>query len=292
MAASGRAGSVPRSEERCAGGRSMVHVAIEAARAFWYLQRIRFPGDGACRLLFRKKRALSFPVDVPAQTLADPGVLQILERLEKAGAQLLVRLEGIDEVYTTEVVGLGRDGFFVDTLSPPGGDRRVRAGALLSVETLYQGISHTFSASVLGRVQFIDELPAFKIAFPAEIRSERRRKSPRLAIQGGASLSFLSPFSCDAPVVNLSEGGLAFEYEADAGRLRTGAVVRDILLELGTHPVVTVQGRIVGNMVAELGGISLPKSYRASLAFQSLDPAALEVIRLYLSEIQGLNVTA
>ena len=243
-------------------------------------------------MLFRKKKAPPPPVDAPAPTPSDPRVLEVLERLEKAGVQLLVRPEGTDELYTTEVVGLGRDGFFVDTLSPPGGDRRVRAGALLRVETLYQGINHTFSASVLGRVQFVDELPAFKLAFPSAIRSERRRKSPRLATQGDASLSFLSPFSCDAPVVNLSEGGLAFEYEADAGRLRTGAGVRDILLELGTHPVVTVQGRIVGNVVAELGGISLPKRYRASLAFQSLEPGALEVIRLYLSEIKGLDVSA
>jgi c-di-GMP-binding flagellar brake protein YcgR len=218
-----------------------------------------------------------------------PEVLEVLQRLEKSGVQLLVQLAGTD-VYTTEVVGLGRDGFFIDTFSPPEGDRRVVPGARLYVETLYQGMTYTFETTAQGKVQFVDELPAFKVAYPEAIRSERRRKSPRVETRGDASLSFLSPFACDAPVVNLSEGGLAFDYGADLGRLRMGTLVRDVLLELGRHPVITIQGRVVGNLVAELGGLSLPSRYRASLAFQGLGAKEEAVVRAYLAELKGADV--
>ncbi|MDW7712549.1 MAG: flagellar regulator YcgR PilZN domain-containing protein [Deferrisomatales bacterium] len=227
---------------------------------------------------------------VPEPTAA-PEVLGILQRMEKGGVQLLVQLTGTD-VYTTEVVGLGRDGFFVDTLSPPEGDRRVTAGARMSFETLLQGVTYTFEAPVVGRVQFVDELPAFKLSYPERIDAEQRRKSPRVETRGDASLSFLAPFPCDAPVVNLSEGGLAFDYGADRGRLRTGTVLRDVLVELGRHPVVAAQGRVVGNVVAELGALSLPSRYRAGLAFQGLQPEVLAVIRAYLAELEGGDVTA
>jgi hypothetical protein len=194
-----------------------------------------------------------------------PEVLEVLQRLEKSGVQLLVQLTGTD-VYTTEVVGLGRDGFFIDTFSPPEGDRRVIPGARLYVETLYQGMTYTFETTAQGKVQFVDELPAFKVAYPEAIRSERRRKSPRVETRGDASLSFLSPFACDAPVVNLSEGGLAFDYGADLGRLR------------------------MGTLVAELGGLSLPSRYRASLAFQGLGAKEEAVVRAYLAELKGADV--
>jgi c-di-GMP-binding flagellar brake protein YcgR len=165
-------------------------------------------------------------------------------------------------------------------------------GVEVEVETLFQSITHTFRTNVVNRVQFVDELPAFKLAYPAEIESARRRRSPRIETRGDASLSFLQPFACDAPVVNVSEGGLAFEYGAELGRLRRGVVIRELLLELGSHPVVTVQGRVVGNVVAELGGITLPRRYRASLAFQGLSPEDGEVLQAYLAELKGLDVEA
>ncbi len=240
-------------------------------------------------MLFRKKPDSPSPPEEPEGPSVEPATLALLESLQKSGVQLLVRMGGPD-VYTSEVVGLGRDGFFVDTLSPPGGDARVQSGTVLEIETLVRGTTHLFEAPVLGKVQFIDELPAYKIAYPSEIRSERRRKSPRVDTRGDASLSFLQPFACDAPVVNLSEGGLAFEYPAELGRLRKGAVVRDVLLELGAHPVITVQGRVVGNVVAELGGISLPRRYRTSVSFQGLTGREAATIRAYLGELRGADV--
>ncbi|MEW6490647.1 MAG: flagellar regulator YcgR PilZN domain-containing protein [Thermodesulfobacteriota bacterium] len=240
-------------------------------------------------MLFRRKNVSPAPPEAEPVSPVAPEVLEVLQRLEKSGVQLLVQLTGTD-VYTTEVVGLGRDGFFIDTFSPPEGDRRVTPGARLYVETLYQGMTYTFETTAQGKVQFVDELPAFKVAYPEEIRSERRRKSPRVATRGDASLSFLSPFACDAPVVNLSEGGLAFDYGADLGRLRMGTLVRDVLLELGRHPVITIQGRVVGNLVAELGGLSLPSRYRASLAFQGLGGKEEAVVRAYLGELKGADV--
>jgi hypothetical protein len=132
-------------------------------------------------------------------------------------------------------------------------------------------------------VRFIDDLPAFKLAYPEWLRGERRRRSERIETRD-ASLSFLRPFPCDAPVINLSEGGLAFEYGAELGRLRKGAPLRDVLLELGRHPVINVHGRVVAVNVAELGGIGLPRRFRISLAFQSLSGRELEVVRRYLHE--------
>jgi c-di-GMP-binding flagellar brake protein YcgR len=242
-------------------------------------------------VLFRRKKAPPTVLDETPEAIADPAVLETMQRLEKAGVQLLVQFAGPD-VYTSEVVGLGRDAFFIDTLSPPDGDRRVVAGARLQVETLYQGITYLFEAPVLGRVQFVDELPAFKLAYPERIRSERRRRSPRVETRDDASLSFLVPFACDARVVNLSEGGLAFDYDAEIGRLRLGTVVRDVLLELGERPVFSVQGRVVGNLVAELGALSLPRRYRAGLAFQGLSAEGLKLIREYLAELKEVDVTA
>ena len=245
-------------------------------------------------VLFRKKgKESTGSGEEPLLPQIDPRVLEVLERLEKLGVQLVVRAGNApEESYTTAVLGLGRDGFFVDTLSPPDGDGRVRPGALLLFETLVQGITYRFEATAVGRVQFVDELPAFKVEYPPAIGGERRRKTPRIETAGDASLSFLRPFSCDAPVVNLSEGGLAFEHGAEFGRLRKGVVIRDILLELGSEPVITVQGRVVGQVVCELGGLSLPRRYRVSLAFQGLGEAEQQAVRDYLAGAETTGFTA
>ncbi|HSH68941.1 MAG TPA: PilZ domain-containing protein [Deferrisomatales bacterium] len=244
-------------------------------------------------MLFRKKppapQPHPGPEPAPEPRVPAP-VMDLLQRLEKAGVQLLVRPGGPDE-YTSEVVGLGTDAFFIDTLSPPEGDGRLRAGARVQIETLVQGVTYTFRTVSQGKVQFVDELPALKLEYPTEVNGERRRKSPRVDTRGGASLSFLKPFACDAPVVNLSVGGMAFEYAADLGRFKVGAIVPDVLLELGSHPVLRVQGRVVGNLVVELGGISLPRRYRTSLSFQDLAPKHLEQIRSYLEELKAVNVS-
>lgn len=243
--------------------------------------------------MFGWKKNVQPPAPAPEAPagLADPAVLEALQALEKAGVQLLAQMGGSD-VYTTEVLGLGRDGFFVDTLSPPEGDRRAQPGTRMVLESLYQGITYTFETSVLGRVPFVDELPAFKLSYPTEVRAERRRRSPRLETRGDASLAFRVPFPCDAPVVNLSEGGLAFDYDAELGRLIQGTVLREVLLELGTRPVVAVQGRVVGNLVVELGTLSLPRRYRAGLAFQSLSAEAAGAILGYLGELRPADVRA
>ncbi|MBI5440124.1 MAG: PilZ domain-containing protein [Deltaproteobacteria bacterium] len=221
----------------------------------------------------------------PLELAIDPGVLEVLGRLEATGVQLSVRPKGAAEGYTSSVVGRGRDGFFIDTLSPPEGDARLRVGGVVEIETLFQGYIYRFETAVLGKVRFVDDLPAFKLSYPEWLRGERRRRTPRVETRGDASLSFLRPFPCDAPVVNLSEGGLAFEYGAELGRLRKGTLLRDVLLELGVKPVVNVQGRVVAVNVAELGGIGLPRRFRISLAFQGLVPSrALEVIQEYLAE--------
>ena len=217
--------------------------------------------------------------------------MDLLQRLEKAGVQLLVRPGGLED-FTTEVVGLGIDAFFIDTLTPPGGDARLAAGATLEIETLYQGITHIFRTTSQGRVQFVDELPAFKLDYPQQVDSERRRKSPRLDTRDDASLSFLKPFACDAPVVNLSAGGLAFEYAAELGRAKVGALIREVLLELGNRPVLRLQVRVVGNLVVELGGISLPRRFRTSVSFQGLSADAREQIGDYLEELKSVDVSA
>lgn len=228
------------------------------------------------------------PERSPGPTVA-PAVLETLQRLEKAGVQLSVDLGGFEQ-YTSEVVGVGRGAYFIDAMSPHDGDRRAVEGARARIETLLSGITYSFESKVLGKVQFLDELPAFKLSYPHEIRGERRRKSPRIdTSDSGASISFLRPFSCDAVVVNLSEGGLAFEYDADLGRLKRGAVIDEVLVELGQNPVFSVRCKIVGNLIAELGGLGLPLKYRASLAFLGLSRVNLQLIQAYLTGLKTFD---
>lgn len=245
--------------------------------------------------MFKKKKKQVPPTPQPEQRppepIVDPTVLETLQRLEKAGVQLSVNIGGV-ESYTSEVVGVGRDAFFIDTMSPPEGDRRAVEGKTIKIETLLSGISYSFEGRILGKVQFLDELPAFKISYPKTIGEARRRKSPRINTVGsGASISFLHPFSCDAPVVNLSEGGLAFEYDANMGRLRRGATIDEILLELGQNPVISVRCKAVGNLIAELGGLGLPRKYKASLTFQGLSGRDLQIIQTYLASLKTLDVS-
>lgn len=242
--------------------------------------------------MFRRKKAAPESPE-PYFPAVEPAVVETLERLQKLGAQLVARPGGpAGEAYTTSVLGLGKDGFFVDTLSPPEGDAKVRPGVLLSLESLFQGTTYRLETTVLGRVQFIDELPAFKLEYPLQLDAVRRRRSPRVDTRGDAALSFLKPFPCDAPVVNLSTGGLAFEHGAELGRLRTGSLLRDVLLELGDLPVIPVQGKIVGQVVAELGGLNLPRRYRVSLAFQGLSPEGTRAIETFLAPLVPGGLTA
>lgn len=231
--------------------------------------------------MFGRKKAPPEELEEEVFPPANPRVLEVLERLEKTGGQLTVRPDKGD-AHTSAVVGLGRDSFFIDTLSPPEGDVLVKPGSRVRIETLFQGILYRFEAKVLGRVRFVDELPAFRLEYPDDIPGERRRKSPRIATNGDASLSFLQPFACDAPVVNVSEGGAAFEYGAELGRLRRGAVLKGLLLELGRLPVISIQARVVAQVVCELGGLGLPRRYRVGIVFQGLSPSELELVRTYL----------
>jgi c-di-GMP-binding flagellar brake protein YcgR len=241
--------------------------------------------------MFRKKPTPPPEYEEPLASPVDPRVLEILDRLEKAGVQLTVRL-GKGAAYTTAVVGLGKESFFVDTLSPPDGDQLMKPGTRVDFETLFQGTLYLFEARAQGRVRFVDELPAFRVGYPEKIRGERRRKTPRVPTPGDASLSFLQPFACDAPVVNVSEGGVALEYGAELGRLRRGTVLKDLLLELGSYPVISIQARVVAQVVCELGGLGLPRRYRVSLAFQGLSASDMDVVRAYLQDVTPVDFQA
>lgn len=234
--------------------------------------------------MFRKKWKPLRESEEPTLPSVDPQILNTLDRLEKAGVQVTLQAER-GESYTTAVVGLGRDSFFIDTLSPPDGDSLVKPGTWLKMDTLLQGTIYRFETKALGRVRFVDELPAFRVEYPEQIRSERRRKSPRVPTPGDASLSFLEPFACDAPVVNISRGGVAFEYGAELGRLQRGTLLKGLLLEMGRHPVISVPARVVAQVVCELGGLGLPRRYRASLSFQGLSTSQTSVLNAYLEEI-------
>ena len=75
-------------------------------------------------MIFRKRRAPDPAPEAPAGPLAPPEVLETLDRLAKGGGQLTVRTRD-GQTYTSAVVGLGRDAFYIDTLSPPEGDDKV-----------------------------------------------------------------------------------------------------------------------------------------------------------------------
>lgn len=216
----------------------------------------------------------------------NPEVFKKLDSLQKAGAQLSVRFMR-NEAYTTSILGLGRDGFFIDTLSPPSGDRHALEGRPVQIEALLDGESYLIRTSVLGKVSFLDELPAFKLAYPKEMRHEQRRKNRRLPTRGTAKLVFTRPFDCEGEVVDIGEGGLAFEYNAEQGRLATGTRIGGAVLELGQYGELGIKGEVVGLLVAALGGLSLPSTYRAGLRFVTL--TELEKARLaeYLKSLEA-----
>jgi c-di-GMP-binding flagellar brake protein YcgR len=216
----------------------------------------------------------------------DPVIFHILDRLEKVGAQLLVRL-GAKEVYTTTVVGLGHDGFFIDTLTPPSGDARMQKAAAVEVESLLGGVSYDFSSRVISKVRFLDELPAFKLSYPTGIDEGRRRRSPRILAKSTASISFSRPFKCNATVHDISVGGLAFEYDAEFGRLANGTLLGGVLLEIEGQPAIEVHPEVVGNLVVELGGLSLPSRYRTSVSFTRIGKSELKSIESYIDALRN-----
>lgn len=216
----------------------------------------------------------------------DPVVFHLLDRLEKVGAQLLVRLEG-KQMFSTTVVGLGHDGFYIDTLTPPSGDALMSKGAAVTLESLLGGVSYDFSCKVVSKVRFLDELPAFKLGYPEVIDEGRRRKSPRVLTQGSSRISFSRPFECSATVCDISEGGLAFEYDAELGRLANGTLLGGVLLEVEGKPAVELHPEVVGNLVTELGGLSLPSRYRTSVSFSRLGSAERSAIESYIGTLRG-----
>jgi c-di-GMP-binding flagellar brake protein YcgR len=215
----------------------------------------------------------------------DPTMFRILERLEKVGSQLLVRLGGRD-MYTTTVVGLGRDGFFIDTLTPPTGDAHLRKGAVVELEALLGGVSYHLTSRVVSKVQFLDELPAFKLDYPVNVDETRRRKSPRVPTKGTASISFSRPFQCEATVRDISAGGLAFEYQAELGRLPSGTLLGGALLEMSGQPILEIHPEVVGNLVVELGGLSLPSRYRTSVSFTRLNERGHRFLENYIEALR------
>lgn len=213
-----------------------------------------------------------------------PEALVVLENLEKAGVQLTVRFSR-SEAYTSSVLGLGRDGFFIDTLSPPSGDRHAKPGKLVEVESLIEGEKYLFRTTVVGKVEFLDELPAFKLKYPRELSTIHRRRAPRMLARGSSRLTFMRPFDCDARVVDIGEGGLAFEYPAELGKLLPGTRLDGARLYMGVYGSVELKCEIVGTLVNSLGGLSLPSSYRTGVRFLPMGESEHAKLSDYLKSL-------
>lgn len=236
----------------------------------------------------RQKDSAGKSVGEAERPAAEPRVLATLDAMQKSGVQLAVRF-GRSEIFLSSVVGLGREAFFIDTFTPPTGDALALPGAPIGVESLMGGTTLRFSTRILGKVEFLDELPAFKIEYPAVVVEEKRRKSPRIVTGGTASISFLEPFRCDATVVDISETGFAFEYGAHYGKLRAGTRLSGALLEIGARGVMTVEAEVVETLVASLGGLSLPRTYRAGARLVGVSVAERARIKAYMQDIQSLS---
>lgn len=234
----------------------------------------------------RKKKDAATPKERDDAPEVEPEIFRTLEGLEKAGAQLSLRFTR-HEAYTSTILGLGRDGFFIDTLSPPSGDRHAAEGRPVQVETLLDGESYTFRTNVVGKVGFLDDMPAFKLGYPTELKREQRRKNRRLHAKGTSRFTFTRPFECEGTVVDIGEGGLAFEYNAEIGRLAAGTRIGGGLLEMGQYGTVEVGAEVVGILVASLGGLSLPSSYRAGARFVSLSETAKAKLGEYLKSLEA-----
>lgn len=239
-------------------------------------------------MLFGKKRkGLPFLDDGgDGDASISPEVFEVLDRLQKSGTQLTVRFSR-SEVYTSELLGLGKDGFFIDTFSPPQGDRHAKAGRLIELESIIEGISYVFRTTVMGKVRFLDDMPAFKLAYPQTLKQEARRKNNRHPTKGTSRISFIRPFACDAPVVDIGEGGFAFEYSAELGRLAHDTRLGGAMLEMGPHGVMEVKVEVVGSLVASLGGLSLPATYRTGVRFLSLSEFEKHKLGEYLKSLES-----
>ncbi len=216
--------------------------------------------------------------------LPSPEVFHKLETLKKAGVQLSLRFTS-HEAYTSEILGLGRDGFFIDTLTPPAGDRQARKGRSVEIQSILEGVSYGFKSEIVGKVQFLDELPAFKLLYPAEVLEEARRKTARLNARGTSRITFIRPFSCDASVEDIGLGGLSFEYPAETGRLAPGTRLGGAVLELGPFGLIELRADVVGTLVASIGGLSLPATYRSGIKFQSLGESEKNRLTEYLKSL-------
>lgn len=237
-------------------------------------------------MFFSRKKKDSGDAGRDDGPVVDPGIFRSLESLEKAGAQLSLRFTR-HEAYTSTILGLGRDGFFIDTLSPPSGDRHAADGRPVQVETLLDGESFTFRSTVLGKVGFLDDMPAFKLSYPQEVRREQRRKNRRLHARGTSRVTFTRPFECEGSVMDVGEGGLAFEYNAELGRLTAGTRIGGALLEMGQYGTIEIGAEVVGVLVASLGGLSLPSTYRAGARFVSLTETARTKLGDYLKSLEA-----
>lgn len=213
-------------------------------------------------------------------------VFSMLDNLKKAGVQLAVRFAGT-ELFTSEILGLGRDGFFIDTLTPPSGDRQAKPGRSAEFQSMLEGISYIFKCEVIGKVKFLDELPAFKMSYPVAVRNEARRKNNRLNALGTARFIFMRPFDCDADVVDVGEGGLAFEYPSSLGRLAPGTRLGGTRLDMGSFGTIEVKAEVVGTLVASIGGLSLPSSYRSGVRFFGLNENERVKLTDYLKSLRG-----
>jgi len=238
-------------------------------------------------MFFGKKRRIEVP-EGEKRSVGEgiaPEIFRVLESLEKAGTQLVVRFSRNDG-FTSSILGLGREDFYIDTLSPPSGDRRAKPGALVEVESLLDGERYHFKTTVTGKVEFLDELPAFKLRYPDELIHEQRRKTKRLSSKSTAWVSFLRPFACDAVVTDIGSGGLGFEYPAEQGRLPVGMRLGGVKLDMGIYGIIEVRGEIVVTLVASLGGLSLPASYRTGMRFTSIGDAERAKLDEYLKSLE------
>jgi len=159
------------------------------------------------------------------------------------------------------------------TSRSPASDKRFSIALKGSLTTGSQLFPNPNSSDVFQRAQFF----SLKDIWGYGIEARYRFPETDLAI--GLSADYLRI------VESSSVRRSGFQIPVDDG-------YRVIPVELTGYFLIPLSGEVVGNLVVELGALSLPRRYRAGLAFQSLPAEGLERIREYLDELKGVDVTA
>ena len=215
-------------------------------------------------------------------------IRHILNELQREKALLTALVDGNENAFTTAILELDEkgDAMVVDELVPAPGENVIVPGSGLWLLGQVQGIKTAFKSSVL-EVGEEDRLPFYRVAFPATIRHQQRRKSYRapvaLSIRSEVRLQREDGLSLAGQLRDLSVGGLSVMLKVlrEIEALSPGLTFTECDLELPGEGHVSVQAEI-----RHLHTDPIRKTLYLGLAFQELPPQDQRLIQRSVSHLE------